>query len=305
MYSNTYGSRESGVGRRVARAGAGTAVIIGAALVTAACGGSHEAPEAAAPKTPVTVSTMAVAKAPHAALVEAGGLVQSRTTAVITSRLMAPVREVRVAPGQRVKTGQVLVVLDDRDLGASARSAKSSAAAAEQAVAAGGADRRAAEAALTLAKASYDRVATLHGRKSATPQELDQATASLRAAEAQLAAIDARIQQAQASLAAARAGSDAASVTAGFAIVTAPFSGVVTEKLVEPGNMAAPGSPLLRLEDDGALRLDVRIDADRVTGVSVGQELDVSIDGATPLLLHGTVSEVARAMDADARAYLV
>ncbi|BCS33804.1 RND transporter [Luteitalea sp. TBR-22] len=253
----------------------------------------------------MAVSTVTVARAPHAALVEAGGLVQARTTAVVTSRLMAPVREVRVQPGDRVRAGQVLVVLDDRDLGATARGAQSSALAAEQAVTAGSADRRAAEAGLALARASYDRVVALHGRKSATTQELDQATASFRAAEAQLAAIDARIQQAQASLASARAGSEAASVTAGFAVVTAPFAGVVAEKLVEPGNMAAPGMPLLRLEDDGALRLDVRVDASRVAGLTVGQQVDVEVDAASPVLLRGTVSEVARAMDADARAYLL
>lgn len=283
----------------------GLLLVVGVAGPLTGCGGGHEAAQAVVAKAPVSVATVTVSKAPHAALVEAGGLVQARTTAVVTSRLMAPVREVRVKPGDRVRAGQVLVVLDDRDLGANARGAKSSALAAEQAVTAGGADRRAAEAGLALAKASHDRVVALHGRRSATAQELDQATASLRAAEAQVAAIDARIQQAEASLASARAGSDAASVTAGFAVVTAPFAGVVAEKLVEPGNMAAPGMPLVRLEGDGAMRLDVRVDASRVVGVPVGQPVDVEVDAATPVLLQGTVSEVARAMDADARAYLL
>ena len=317
MDNSTYAERVPGTGYRVHRHHRGARLsqrgrrlgvgllLSSAAILTAGCGGAEHTAEPVTKKEPVSVATVTVAKAPHAALVEAGGLVQARTTAVITSRLMAPVREVRVAPGQRVKAGQVLVVLDDRDLGAQARSASSAAGAAEQAVAAGTADRRAAEASLALAKASYDRVAALHGRKSATPQELDQATAALRAAEAQASAIDARILQAQASLASARAGSEAASVTAGFAMVTAPFAGVVTEKLVEPGNMAAPGTPLLRIEDDGALRLDVRVDAAKVVAVAVGQDVDVELDAATPVLLHGTVAEVARAMDSDARAYLV
>lgn len=281
------------------------ALVAGVALATAGCGGGDHATEAAPKAAPVSVQVATVASSPRAAAVEAGGLVQARTTAVVTSRLMAPVREVRVGPGDVVRAGQVLVVLDDRDLGAQARSAQSAATAAERSVSAASADRQAAEAALALARASHSRVATLHGRKSATAQELDEANATLRAAEARLSAIDARIQQAEASLASARAGSEAASVTAGFATVTAPFGGVVAEKLVEPGNMAMPGTPLLRLEERGAYRLDVRVDAARVASVQVGQTLPVELDAAQPIALTGTVSEVARAMDADARAYLV
>ncbi len=237
MRNITYGYRVSGSGYR---GRIGSALVSSVALMTAACGGGEHAVEVVAARDPITVQVQAVTKAPRAAMVEAGGLVQAKTTAVVTSRLMAPVREVRVAPGDQVRAGQVLVVLDDRDLGAQARSAQSAALAAEQSVTAGGADRQAAEAGLALAKASHARVSLLHGRKSATSQELDEATASLRAAEARVAAIDARVQQAQAALGSARAGSEAATVTAGFAVITAPFTGVVTEKLVEPGNMATP-----------------------------------------------------------------
>jgi hypothetical protein len=37
--------------------------------------------------------------------------------------------------------------------------------------------------------------------------------------------------------------------TESFTTIAAPFDGMVTEKMVEPGNMASPGLPLLRLED--------------------------------------------------------
>ena len=289
--------------RRGARGGA-IGLLSSLAILAAGCGGGEHTPQAAA-RPPMDVQVRAITRTSRPAVVEAGGLVQAKTTAVVTSRLMAPVRDVRVAAGDRVRAGDVLVVLDDRDLGAQARSAQSAAAAAERSVSASGADKQAADAALALAKASHGRVAALHARTSATAQELDAATASLRAAEARLAAIDARVQQAEASLASARAGSEAASVTAGFAVVRAPFAGTVTEKLVEPGNMAMPGTPLVRLEERGGFRLDVRVDAARVASVAVGQAVDVALDAAEPLVLHGTVSEVARAMESDARAYLV
>jgi RND family efflux transporter MFP subunit len=309
MTRNTYGTLGSGFWmRRILRArrtsGVAIAVVVGS-LGAAGCGRGEHPPQAAASRAPMEIQLQAVTATTRPAVVEAGGLVQARTTAVVTSRLMAPVRDVRVVPGDRVAAGAVLVVLDDRDLGAQARSAHSAATAAERSVTAGGADRQAAEATLALARASHGRVTALHARKSATPQELDEATASLRAAEARLASVDARVQQAEASLASARAGSEAASITAGFAVVRAPFAGTVAETLVEAGNMAMAGTPLVRLEQRGGFRLEVRVDGARMAAVAVGQEVDVALDAAEPLVLPGRVSEVARAMESDARAYLV
>ena len=209
---------------------------------------------------------------------EAGGVVRARTTAAITSRLLAPVMEVRVAAGDRVRAGQVLVRLDDRNLAAEQRRASSGREVAEQAGRGASSDRRAAEAELALAAVHHKRVLMLHERKSATDDELDQAVAALRAAESRLAGADARIAEAGAGLSAATAGADAATISASWAVVTAPFDGVITEKLVEPGNMAAPGMPLLRMEQTGPLRLDVRLDESRAGAFRTGQAVEVRFD---------------------------
>jgi RND family efflux transporter MFP subunit len=106
----------------------------------------------------------------------------------------------------------------------------------------------------------------------------------------------------------ARAASEAAETTASFALITAPFEGVVAEKMVEPGNMAAPGTPLMRVEDTRGFRLDVRVDESRIGQIAVGAAVAVSVDsgtGSTPTTLGGTVAEIGRAVDADARAFLV
>ena len=195
---------------------------------------------------------------------EAGGVVQARTTATIMARILAPVREVRVAPGDRVRAGQVLIVLDGRDLAAHARSARAAALAADQGVTAAASEQQAADAALALARATHERIAGLHAKRSATAQELDDATGALRAAEARAAGAAARAQAAVSGVESARAASEAAGTTASFALITAPFDGVVTEKMVEPGNMAAPGTPLMRVEDTRGFRLDVRVDESRI-----------------------------------------
>lgn len=288
----------------------GVAVVMAAAgfagLLTACAPDAKSASADAAPPIPVTVAPVAMADI--ADTFEAGGVVQARTTATIMARILAPVREVRVKPGDRVRTGQVLIVLDGRDLAAHARSASAATLAADQGVTAAASEQQGADAALALARATHARIAALQVKRSATAQELDDATGALRAAEARAAGAAARAQAAASGVEGARAASEAAATTASFALITAPFDGVVTEKIVEPGNMASPGTPLMRVEDTRGFRLDVRVDESRIGQIAVGAVVSVSVDSGTggpPTTLSGTVTEIGRAVDADARAFLV
>ena len=284
---------------------AGVALVTG--LVLPACsGGAKTDPEPAANTMTVDTATVALAEIPDT--FEAGGLVQARMTATLMARIPAPVADVRAVPGDRVRAGQVLIVLDGRDLAAQARRAKAQGASADQDVIAAGAERQAAEAALALARATHARIAGLASKRSATPQELDDTPGALRAAEARAAAAAARAQAAVSSVEAARAASEAADTTETFSRITAPFDGVVTEKLVEPGNMAAPGTPLMRVEDTRRFRLDVRVDEARIGRVSPGATVAIALNGGSDTagrVVDGTVTEIGRAVDADVRSFLV
>ncbi|HET7217089.1 MAG TPA: efflux RND transporter periplasmic adaptor subunit [Vicinamibacterales bacterium] len=302
------------------RVDAAAIIAVAAIAAAAGCGRSRHEPDAGA-RAAIDVTTATVASADLPEVYEAGGVVRARTTAAITSRLLAPVLEVRVAPGGSVRRGQVLVRLDDRDLTAQQRRAVADHEAAEQGGRAADAERDAARAALVLATAHHKRISLLRERNSATDDELDQAVAGLRAAEARLASAGARIAESAAALSAASASADAARVGASWAVITAPFDGVITEKLVEPGNMAAPGMPLLRMEQGGAMRVDVRLDESWAVRVNVGDAVDVRLDGgagsagtelpavrkpeATEQRVTGRVAEIARAAEAGAHAFLV
>jgi multidrug efflux pump subunit AcrA (membrane-fusion protein) len=258
------------------------------------------------PEAPLPVRTVTVRPQEIADTFEVGGVVQARTTAAIAARLVAPVLEVRVVPGDRVGKGQIVAVLDGGDLHAAARAAAAASAAAKDGAAAAQAEEESAQAALVLARASYSRIDALHLRRSATAQELDQAMAALKAGESQVAAAQAHVREAAAGVVRAAASHDAAAATESFLLLAAPFDGVVTEKLIEPGNMATPGQPLLRVEDTKSFRVDLRIDESRVSRLRPGLAVDVALDGETaPSHLAGTITEVSRAVDADARASLV
>jgi RND family efflux transporter MFP subunit len=286
------------------------AVVVGAVaagLVLSACSGSPEtAPQTSVDAMPVGIATVAVADV--ADTFEAGGIVQARTTATLMARIPAPVRDVRAVPGDRVRAGQVLIVLDGRDLAAQARRARAEGASADQNVIAAAAERQAAEAALTLARATHARIADLQSKRSATPQELDAATGALRAAEAQATGAEARARAAVSSAEGTQAGTEAADTVEEFSRIAAPFDGVVTEKMVEPGNMATPGTPLMRVEDTRRFRLDVRVDESRIGRVSPGATVAIALDGgagAAARVVDGTVTEVGRAVDVEVRSFLV
>ena len=282
-----------------------TVILFTLLAATAACSSQAAAPDGERPPA-VPVDIARVTATDAADRYEAGGVVRARTSATIMSRILAPVRERRVSAGDRVRAGQVLVVLDARDLTASARAADAMARGARQGASAALSDLRAAESALELAAASHGRIAALHARASATAQELDEARAALRAAESRVAGARARADQAGDAVAQSAAGRDAASATASFSVLTAPFDGLITETLVDPGSMAAPGTPLLRMEDARAFRLEVQVDESRVRHVAQGAAVAVVLEApAAGTAVEGRVDEIARAVDADSRAFIV
>ena len=285
----------------------GAAVLVALAGTTLpACSSASQTPPPT--QTPISVEVATVALTDIVSTFEGGGVVQAQTTATIMARILAPVREVRVVPGDHVRAGQLLVALDARDLVAQAQSASATATAADHVVTAAVAEQEEADAALALARTNHERIAGLHAKRSATAQELDDSTGALRAAEARAAGAVARAQAALSAVKGARAASEAARATSSFALITAPFDGVITEKMVEQGNMAAPGTPLMRLEDTRGFRLDVRVDESRIGQITLGATVPVSIDsgfGGESTTVSGTVTEIGRAVDADARAFLV
>ena len=282
--------------------------IVAAALLTGATvAGCSARPAGAAPagaEEPIVVTVAEVAMTDVARAIDAGGVVQARTTATITARILSPVREVRVSPGDQVRKGQTLIVLDGDDLAAAARAARAAALAAEHGTKAAAAGLQAAEAALTLARASHDRIVALQAKRSATAQELDDATAALRGAEARVAGASAQALQAASAVESARAAGDQANTTNSFTTIAAPFDGVITGKMVESGNMASPGVALLRLEDTREFRLEVRVDESRIGQIQDGDSVPIFLGIGTTSII-GTVVEVSRAVDADARAFLV
>jgi RND family efflux transporter MFP subunit len=282
---------------------AGLLALTAATTGLVACRASERA-SVVISQEPTAVTVAAVTATDGSERLEAGGVVAAPESATVSSRIVA------AKAGDRVRAGDVLITLDAADLSERVQQARAGALAAEKSLVQARTTRSVAEAEHRLASAWQTRIVTLHTKNAATDQELDEAEARLTTAAARLAGADAEIDAADAQLTSARAGVSVAAATESFTTVRAPFDGVVSERFTDPGNLAAPGVPLLRVESDGARRVIARIDEARAPFVHTGDRVTVEIDArdrpaAGVEDLEGVVAEVARAIGSDQRAFAI
>lgn len=174
------------------------------------------------------------------------GTVEAIRLTTLAAQVPGRIVELRANAGDAVTKGQVLARIDERE--------------AVQGVAAGQAQAARTEAELGNASANLERTRKLVARNFVSKAALDKAQADYDSARAQLAA--------------ARASAAQALTVQGHTVITAPYSGVVGERLVEVGDMAQPGKPLLTVFDPKDLRAIAYVPQDKVAlirggGVSV------------------------------------
>jgi RND family efflux transporter MFP subunit len=283
-------------------------LVASAGLLTlsAGCGEKIEPGHTAAPSGPAVKVAVATARSGTWPLVfEAVGTVQAEIASTVAAKLTGTITSVRVREGDRVRPGDVLVTIDERQVDAQRRLAVAALSEARQAELAAHAACEAAAAGAELAAATHRRYQAMLARESVSRQEFDEVDARQRQARALLAqsedmqrAAGQRVRQAEAALA-------AASVSAGDATVRAVFDGIVAAKMVDPGDLAVPGKPLLSLEKTGGHRVDIQVPEAHVRSVHSGQAVSVRVEGPAPFSMEGVVDVVAPAADPSSRSFLV
>ena len=250
---------------------------------------------------------------------EAVGTVRSKTTSSLSSKTVGNIRAVHVHEGDRVQTGQLLVEIDDRDsrsqlqkAEAGLREVQGGLEEIEQNIQAAEAARGAAEAGRSLALATFNRYKALLEQKSASQQEFDEVQAKMKIAEAEadragrmLQALTAKKSQVLAKMEQAKADITSAQIYVGNGRITSPMKGVVVSKQAEVGLLAAPGVPLLTLEDDSRYRLEVSVEDSMLRQVRLGTPSRISIDAAGTQEFSGRVTEIVPASDPGSRSSTV
>ncbi len=110
--------------------------------------------------------------------------------------------------------------------------------------------------------------------------ELVQARAALKSARAAAVQAEVRAQEARAAaaqVAQSRASLEAAKVNRDYATIVAPFDGVVTRRLMDPGDLASPGAPILQIESRPLL-FTATIPARHAASLSPGMSAEVTVE---------------------------
>jgi membrane fusion protein, multidrug efflux system len=228
-----------------------TTTVAFALIHLAGCGGPAPETEAAPARDADPGTGWIVADTMLTDQFIASGTAEPFQRAVLATKLMAKVTAVLVHVGDRVAAGQVLARLDSREL--EARNDRVSAGLAG------------AEAAWKDALATATRIRGLYADSAAPKAQLDQA-------EAGLARTEAGVREARA------AGAELAAVS-DYATLRAPFAGIVTQRLADLGVLAAPGQPLLVIEDQARLRVAVVAAPNAVRGIRRGQRIEATVAG--------------------------
>jgi RND family efflux transporter MFP subunit len=274
-------------------------------LVLLGCGGSHAptSPKEAASKPAVQASTTAVEMLEWDDALEAPGSVRARTFTTLTSRAMGYVTAVHPQTGDRVAANQIVVELEARELQTAIQAAKAQLDEARQAIPEAENAIAGARAQVELAETTLRRMKELLDKRSVSQQEYDEAAARAQVARSGEAMARARRQQLNDKIRQAEEAVRVAEVMASYTTIRAPFAGRVTARRVEPGALAAPGTPLLDLERDGAWRFEAAIEESRLRQVRPGMTATVTLD-AIDQPLTGRVSEIVPSVDEASRTFL-
>lgn len=220
----------------------------------------------------------------------------------VMAKVSGYIREINVDIGDRVHQGQHLATLEIPEMQDDLAKAAAATDEADAELATARDEQRRAESAHGIAHLSYSRILDVSKREPGlVPQEdVDEANSRDLVAEAQVSAAKSRIAAAEQHIRVAQAEQARLKTMFQYAIITAPFTGVITKRYANTGSLIQAGTssqtqamPVVRLAENGLLRLDLPVPESDVPLVRLGEQVDVKVSA-----LHRTFpGKVARFAD--------
>lgn len=207
----------------------------------------------------------------------APGTVEAVHSIQVASRLLSTVLEIPVRAGQRVRKGDLLARLDDRDIRARL----------EQAEAA----LKAGQARLAKARPDFERAQKLYAEDVITKDEFERAKTELETAEAEVRRAQRAVEEAR--------------VVLGWTVITSPVDGIVVDKRVEAGDTVRPGQVLVELFDPSEMQLVADVRESLARTLRPGDSVEVEIDALEGKRCRGTIREIVPTADPRSRTFQV
>jgi membrane fusion protein (multidrug efflux system) len=241
----------------------------------------------------------------------------------IAPKVSGYLTQVLVGDNERVKAGQVLAQIDDRDFKVALDQAKADVAAAQAMVASKRAQLDVQQAVIAAAKATIevdtaaktfatqedkrytDLAATGYGsvqnaqaaqsRNASAEAAIQRDTANLSSAEKQVELLKAELAQAVAASARASALQRQAELNLGYTTITAPIDGVVGNRTLRNGQYVQAGTQLMSLVPATGAYIVANFKETQLSKVHEGQKVDVAVDMFPGHVVHGHVDSLAPA----------
>lgn len=294
-----------------------TQAALSAVAIVCSVGCSGGAKEA---EQPVPVQIVAVEKTTVQQKITADAVLFPISQSAIIPKISAPVKKFYVTRGSRVRAGQLLAVLENRDLAAAAQENKgaydqaqatyqtTTAADLPQELQKAQLDAQAAQQQLEAAQKIYDSRKDLFQQGALPRKELDQASVDLtnarnaqKIAQNHLESLNAvgkqqTLKSAKGQLESAQGKYEGAAAQLSYSEIRSPINGVVTERPLYPGEMASAGSPLLIVMDTSQVVARAHIPQVSAAQLKVGDPASIMVPGMDEPYA-GKVSLVSPALD--------
>ncbi len=250
----------------------------------------------------------------------AKGVVESEYDILLGSPVAGVVSKLKVAEGDTVKRGELLVTVDTAKIAAQTRKAEASLAEAQarlkeretgsrrEDIAMAGSVVQSRTASYEQVRNEFARQQRLYGKAATTKNELDRAEEKMKVALAQLEeARQNELKQQSGSrveeIAQAKAEVNRASAELTFSraqladhLIRAPRDGLILEKLKDVGETVDVGTAVLKLVDPSTLRIRGELEESDIGSVREGQAVEVTTDSYRDKVFVGTVSKVLPAV---------
>lgn len=196
----------------------------------------------------------------------------------IATKFAGRIHELRVDEGDMVKAGQVLALMDVRDLEASLRKAEAQAEQATKAITEANANVAQAHTHVVLAQQQMERAESLLKNGWTTREVFDQRRQQLESALAAERAVNARVLAAEAALNAARHDAELYRVHIADNTLVAPRDGRIEYRIANVGEVLPAGGKVFTLLDVGYVYMDIYLPTATVGQVRVGSDARIVLD---------------------------
>jgi HlyD family secretion protein len=286
------------------------------AVIASAPGCSSEKPA----EPTVSVQVVPVKKATIEQTVTSEAVLYPLAQSAIVPKISAPIKAFYVNRGSKVHAGKLLATLENRDLAAAAQDNQGSYDQAQAAYAIATAstlpeeiqkaqgDTQAAKVALEAEQKLYDSRQDLYKQGALPRKDLDQAAVALTQAKNQyelaqrhldaLMAVSKQqeLKSAAGQLQSAKGKYLGAAAQLSYSEIRSPINGVVTDRSLYPGEMAAAGTPLLTVMDTSSVIARAHIPQDQAALLRLGDKAAITVPGEEDPI-EGKVTVVSPALD--------